>query len=264
MTYGRKRGHVNSTTARSHAVTIVCWLRYGLFVGTVWLIPLHAVAQTWVPTDISVLGGAASGEATAVSDTSTVVGTYPYQGYTHGFIWTGGTGWKDMGTFGGFNGNTSPQAVNTAGYIAGYGTTPDFPWPNNSTTHAFWRTPAGAMVDIGTLGGTTSHAYGINDAGQVVGNSETSAGNVHAFLWTPGSNMRDLHTLAGYFSDSYAYDINDVGQVVGGSRTASGTHAFLWSGASGMVDLGTLGGTASVASSVNEHGQVVGSSQVAG
>jgi probable HAF family extracellular repeat protein len=43
------------------------------------------------------------------------------------------------------------------------------------------------MQDLGTLGGFLSAAYGINARGQVVGNSSTAAGEMHAVLWEPGS-----------------------------------------------------------------------------
>ena len=50
--------------------------------------------------------------------------------------------------------------------------------------HAFlWKD--GTMTDLGTLGGATSWAYGINNRGQVVGYSETASGEMRAFLWTP-------------------------------------------------------------------------------
>ena len=44
---------------------------------------------------------------------------------------------------------------------------------------------ADGMVDLGTLGGTSSVANAINDRGQVVGRSQTpeSLGG-HAFVWT--------------------------------------------------------------------------------
>jgi probable HAF family extracellular repeat protein len=64
------------------------------------------------------------------------------------------------------------------------------------------------------LGGTTSRAYGINSAGQVVGYS-TIANGLHAFLWSASGGMQDLGTLGGNTSDAYA--INSAGQVVGGA-----------------------------------------------
>ena len=88
--------------------------------------------------------------------------------------------------------------------------------------HAFITGPNGVgMTDLGTLGGVTVSAHGINDAGQVVGESDTAAGAQHAFITGPnGVGMTDLGTLGGDYSD--AYGINDAGQVVGWSDTAAG------------------------------------------
>jgi probable HAF family extracellular repeat protein len=49
-------------------------------------------------------------------------------------------------------------------------------------------------TDLGTLGGTDSLAYSINDNGQIVGESRTIGGNRHAFSWTRSEGMIDLGT----------------------------------------------------------------------
>ena len=49
------------------------------------------------------------------------------------------------------------------------------------------------MRDLGTLGGTRSYAQGVNDRGDIVGYSETSTGDVRAFLWSADDGtMHDL------------------------------------------------------------------------
>ena len=107
----------------------------------------------------------------------------------------------------------------------------------------------GASVTVlPTLGGATTMAAALNDAGQVVGWSNTSAGRTHAFLWTPDGGMLDLGTLGGFHS--FAVGINNAGHVAGYSEVQGSLaqHAFLWTPEQGMQDLGVLaGGTASSA-----------------
>jgi probable HAF family extracellular repeat protein len=64
------------------------------------------------------------------------------------------------------------------------------------TPHAFsapiavmWQN--GMMSNLGTLGGDSSYAFGINNNGQIVGNSKTASGEWHVFLWENGA-MTDL------------------------------------------------------------------------
>jgi probable HAF family extracellular repeat protein len=121
-------------------------------------------------------------------------------------------------------------------------------------------------VDLGTLGGRISSAVGVNDRGQVVGNSYIDAGNVaqHAFSWTATDGMVDLGTLGGSISSAAA--VNARGQVVGYSYIDAGNvaqHAFSWTATDGMLDLGTLGGFFSQATAVNARGHVVGVSSTA-
>lgn len=118
-------------------------------------------------------------------------------------------------------------------------------------------TPYVAM-DLGTLGGTGSSTYALNNEGQVVGSSRISGdAEERAFSWTQMGGMVDLGTLGGH--GSFAVDVNDAGLVVGVSAVANSDewHAFAWTEAQGMVDLGSPG-VNSYATSVNSSGQIVG------
>src|SRR2546425_6405121 len=115
------------------------------------------------------------------------------------------------------------------------------------------------VTDLGTLGGTASIAFGINNLRQVVGLSNTTTSGIrpHAFLWQDGV-ITDLGTLGGQFDRGEASSINNLGQVVGDSTTTSGAHAaFLWQNGA-MTDLGTLGGGFSIAEGIIHTGAVVG------
>lgn len=117
--------------------------------------------------------------------------------------------------------------------------------------------PRYEVVDLGTLGGSYSSAYGINESGQVVGVSQTVTGQLRAFVWDKATGMIDLGTLGGNVSGAYA--INDTGRIVGSARTATNElHAFLWEHGK-MIDLGILpGGSCTEAAAINDAGQIVG------
>jgi len=125
------------------------------------------------------------------------------------------------------------------------------------------------MTDLGTLGGSNSFPYGINQAGKVVGYSHIAGdAETHAFVWDSGV-MTDLGTLGGTYSTPFAFNntgkaINEAGQVIGYSTITGNTsyHAFVWNSGV-MADL-TLGGSYSFPTAINEAGQVVGQSNLEG
>jgi probable HAF family extracellular repeat protein len=135
---------------------------------------------------------------------------------------------------------------------------------NASLPDDFFTTPAARQAGIkttrlGTLGGDASYAAAINEAGQVIGQSKTKNGELHAFFWSGEHGMLDIGTLGG--PSSCAKAINEAGQVIGYSTTQTGqTHAFIWSREHGIQDIGTLGGPGSVAYYINEKGSVAGKS----
>src|ERR1041384_1385468 len=105
--------------------------------------------------------------------------------------------------------------------------------------HAFIYNPGSGLTDIGTLGGNTSYAIGINDSGTIVGYSYL-ADNLtrHAFTWTASGGMVDLGTLPGG-SWSEGQTINASGESSGEGNDANRSQGpLLWSSSSGWVSAG--------------------------
>ncbi len=139
-------------------------------------------------------------------------------------------------------------------------------YTTGSDEHAFLYT-GGALSDLGTLGGKSSVARGINNLSQVVGYSQTADDkSFHAFIDNNG-NLADLGTLGG--NSSSAYGINDLGQIVGQSATNAGSeHAFLYRDGD-LIDLNSLipadsGWTLQNAYAINKDGQIVGTGVIDG
>jgi probable HAF family extracellular repeat protein len=111
------------------------------------------------------------------------------------------------------------------------------------------------VKDLGTLGGKSAWANGINDQGGVVGWSQNASGKQRAFLWRAGK-MKDLGALAGGTAE--AMDINATDVAVGWSTLANGAQrAVRWQNGT-IKNLGTLGGRNSVATAINDAGVIVG------
>src|SRR5436190_23301952 len=79
------------------------------------------------------------------------------------------------------------------------------------------------VTDLGTLGGSASQAYAINNAALIVGASVTADGSSHAFLFSNGS-MSDLGIRSTL---SVATAANESGQI-GGYYYDGQYNAFVW------------------------------------
>jgi len=119
------------------------------------------------------------------------------------------------------------------------------------------------ITDLGTIGGTQSKAFALNNSGRIVGSSTPSGVGLSArpFAWTNGTIV-DIGTFGG--DSGAANGVNELGNTVGNTATATNNgHAFIWSSIFGKVDIGTLGGVFSAAFDINDSNQVVGQSEIA-
>jgi probable HAF family extracellular repeat protein len=167
---------------------------------------------------------------------------------------------RDLGTLGG--NFSSASGLNESAEVVG-----DSTIGGSGLFRPFVFT-GGTLKNLGTLGGSQSmtFGFGINALGAAVGEFDTGPNTgTHGFLYN-GTTMIDIGNLGGSGGLSFtrAQAINAAGKIVGSSPTPSHRdHAYVWSNGV-MSDLGTLGGSESSATAINEAGQIVGDSSVAG
>jgi probable HAF family extracellular repeat protein len=124
--------------------------------------------QDGAMTDLGTLGGSSS-YAIVINNRGMVLGTSSTAtGEEHGFIWQDGS-MTDLGLL-------YPKDVNDHGVVVG-----------NAFIGAqalLWH--AGAVTELGTLGGSGSFAYDMNSHGQIAGYSYTENLEGHACVWRKG------------------------------------------------------------------------------
>jgi probable HAF family extracellular repeat protein len=178
------------------------------------------------------------------------------------FFWQNGHMYP-LPTVGGNNGQAS--AVNNFGQVAGYAengavdsTCPTGFTNNRVDLPVMWT--KGIAQPLATIGTDKDGvAFGINNQGQAVGFSGTCIAVNYAVLWENGTAtaLPDLGTPG-----AIAYAINGHNQIVGQAVNSEGTAlAAIWENNT-VRSLSILlpGDVASFATSINNRGQVVGSS----
>ena len=109
-----------------------------------------------------------------------------------------------------------------------------------------------SVTDLGSMGGSSAVAFGINASGMAIGWAENAIGRTSAFASVKGGLLH-LPGLSGA-SDSFAYLVNDSGVVVGISYVNGQPNGVIWNGAA-STDLGP----GIFATGINDPGAVVGS-----
>ena len=198
-------------------------------------------------TDIGSLGGSTI-TVVGINNAGQITGDADLANGGHdAFLYSNGH-MTDIGNLGGVS---VASAINASGQISGYSRTAA------GDLHGFLYSN-GHMTDIGTLGGKNTMVWGMNDSGEIVGQSDTAVvvdGNPvqDAFLYANG-HMTDLGSMGG--TGSRAFAINNSGEIVGEAYTPAKTLAFKDSG--GTMTALALPGNLSRAVDINASGQIVG------
>ncbi|MEJ2548707.1 MAG: hypothetical protein P8125_12995 [Gemmatimonadota bacterium] len=221
--------------------------------------------------------GGGSSQATDINEHGQVVGSAMTVGSSfHAVLWDNGV-FTELPTLGGQF--SEALAINNAGVAVGFstdisGTYRGVIWQRgdvmpiagleiatdiNGSGHVVGQTPSGrpALWKNGSLVQLTNapgQAFGINDAGQIVGAYVAPSGEQHAFLWTAGT-LTDLG-VANETSEARA--INNRGQVVGWVDAGGVTQPVLWD-ADTRIELPNPGGSYGMAVDISNSGTILGS-----
>ena len=196
--------------------------------------------------DIIDLGGGSI--ARDINDSHQVVGSfYGLGSLVQPFLWEEALGMTDL--------DASNYQISEALGINNLSQTVGFYSASTSFRSALWEN--NTMVDIGNLGGFSSLATSINNNSIVAGYSTDASGIFHAFSWDSTNGL----VVLGIDNESSAVDINDNDQIVGGFINDDGNYrAYVWEEGQALVQPGVFGGDESLASGINNLGQVVGRS----
>ena len=216
------------------------------------MLQTQATSSTGVTVvDLGLLPGGTYASARAINNLSQITGVSNDSTLSGNkqVIWDAGTITPISSCCAG--GQATPLAINDLREVVA--------WENGGyrTNGIFWNT-SGQHTVLPTLAGGEgfAHAYDINNAGVIVGDSRDSANDRHAIIWNRATLSQDLGFMGAaysWFNDfSSARGINDLGDIVGEGLIGQDPHAFLWQNGN-YTDLG-LGS----AIDINNNGLILG------
>jgi probable HAF family extracellular repeat protein len=194
-----------------------------------------------------------------INDHGWVVGVASASGYYRAFLWRGSGPIETLPMPTGMT-SSYANAINNNGVVVGsasggYPAPPPYP----PSLAVVWED--GVVTALPPLAeGAAVSAADINDAGQIVGNSATTAAPWivrHAVLWEDGSTI-DLGSLGGNFGLAAA--INGEGDIAGymADPATNENHAFAWSNGTLTLLDPLPDDHLSVALGMNGRGDIVG------
>lgn len=151
--------------------------------------------------------------------------------------------------------NRLVDAFNNSGQIAG-----SFE-PANGQRHAFIWDPNNGLVDLGTLGGSTSQIEAMNDSGQAIGISRDPNGRWQDFFWDTDTGILNLSASTNDPNRSLkAHGLNNAGTLVGYTRNGRRFTAVAWDSDKGLVPLAIPPGSNSIsmACRISDNGKIAG------
>jgi probable HAF family extracellular repeat protein len=206
---------------------------------------------------LTLLGGQCS-SAAGINEAGHIVGGACPPGETlpHAYLYRK-SGTLDLGTFGGIA--AGGVGINRHDEVAG-----SYMLSDGTYNGFFWQRKG--WSDLGSLGGSFTYAYDLNDSSVVTGQSDIS--NIpdptfgippfHGYQWS-GGVLTDFGAIFGSnFNDGSS--INDAGAIAGSADVAgdTGANAIVWN--NGVVqNLSPYGNITVWGSGINSQGDVIGS-----
>jgi probable HAF family extracellular repeat protein len=226
----------------------------GIFVmlAALWLCASasQSTAQTYTITGLGTLPGSTGTKGYALNDAGEAAGVSNTPSATATMFSAGKA--TSISTLGGSV--SVANAINGSGEIVGWNSFASNP---NFDPQAFLYSNGNMLnINSASLFPSGTEAYGINNAGEVVGTGYLSPSNFHAFLYT-GGKMTDIGPPGSL--QASAVSINNSGQIVGSYYlTSGGAGEFLYSNGKVTTLPVPVGATSVNALAINDNGEIVG------